>query len=115
MATPTELANNALGQGAVLRTEFELLRGDIFRLNLPELRERCVVLETQLVALRKETDVLPQLRQANAVLEDRVAKLEKRAEEADKRQWQFVYIFAGAMASLLVTVVVQLVLAWVKK
>jgi len=115
VATPTELANDALGQGEVLRTEFELFRSDIKDLKLPELRERCAVVESQLVLLRKEADALPQLRQANAVLEDRVVKLERRAEEADKRQWQFVYIFAGAMASLLVTVVVQLVLAWVKK
>jgi hypothetical protein len=85
VATPTELANDALGQGTVLRAEFELLRGDIIRLSLPELRERCAVLESQLVLLRKEADALPQLRQANAVLEDRVVKLERRAEEAGKR------------------------------
>lgn len=39
----------------------------------------------------------------------------KAKDEADKRQWQFVYIFAGTVASLLVTVVVQLVLNLVKK
>lgn len=50
-----------------------------------------------------------------AVLDDRVAELKRVREESDKRHWQFVYLFAGAMASLLVTVVVQLVLAAVKK
>jgi len=48
-------------------------------------------------------------------LESHLADLKKAKDESDKRQWQFVYIFAGAMASLLVTVVVQLVLALVKK
>jgi len=112
---PSELARQAMTNGTALRIEFDLFRGDVKDLKLSELRERCALLESQLVALRKEVDTVPQLRQANAVLEDRMGKLEKRAEEADKRQWQFVYIFAGAMASLLVTVVVQLVLAWVKK
>jgi len=50
-----------------------------------------------------------------SVLEAHLADLKRAKDESDKRQWQFVYIFAGAMASLLVTVVVQLVLAMVKK
>ena len=51
-----------------------------------------------------------QLRERLAVLEDRVNELKKSKEEAEKRRWQFVYIFAGAVATLLVTVLVQLVL-----
>ena len=56
-----------------------------------------------------------QLRERIAVLEAHVADLKKAKDESDKRQWQFVYIFAGAVVSLLVTVVVQLVLALVRK
>ena len=65
----------------------------------------------------KEFDQLApsQMRERIAVLEAHLADLKRAKDESDKRQWQFVYIFAGAMASLLVTVVVQLVLAMVKK
>ncbi len=68
-------------------------------------------------AIRKDIDAanLNQLRERVAVLESQQADARKAKDESDKRQWQFVYIFAGAMASLLVTVVVQLVLSWVKK
>ena len=53
---------------------------------------------------------LSQMREEIAVLKSRLDKLEKHIDETDKRRWQFVYIFAGAVATLLVTVIVQLVL-----
>ena len=43
------------------------------------------------------------------MLEDRVNELKKSKEEAEKRRWQFAYIFAGAVATL-VRVIVQIVL-----
>ena len=80
--------------------------------------------EVQFAELRRDVShVVEELDRADlvkvlerlAVLDDRVAELKRMREESEKRHWQFVYIFAGAMASLLVTVVVQLVLAAVKK
>ena len=139
MATPTELANDAITRCVVLRIEFELFRDDIADLSLPQLREQFAVLESHVTGLRKEAESAPALRQANAVLEEKVAKLERRAEdddrlrerlaiveslqadttkakdEADKRRWQFVYIFVGTTATLFATIVVQLGLLWVKK
>ncbi len=53
---------------------------------------------------------MPLFREDLAVLKSRLDKLENHVEETDKRRWQFVYIFAGAVATLLVTVLVQLVL-----
>ena len=53
---------------------------------------------------------LQELRELVAVVADRVAKLETHIADNEKRRWQFVYIFAGAVATLLVTVIVQLVL-----
>jgi len=79
---------------------------------------------TDLAVLRAEYDTtsreyekadLARLRERTAVLETRVAELERCKQDADKRQWQFVYIFAGGMATLLVTVLVQLVIAVLKK
>ena len=50
------------------------------------------------------------MREEIAILRTIMDKLETHIEETDKRRWQFVYIFAGAVATLLVTVIVQLVL-----
>ena len=58
---------------------------------------------------------LAELRTTVAILSERVVRLEKAKDEADKRQWQFVYIFTGGMTTLLVTAVVQLLIAMLKK
>ncbi len=55
------------------------------------------------------------LRETVAVLSERVARLEKAKDEADKRQWQFVYITLGVIGSLLSGLVVQLLLWALKK
>jgi len=89
--SPTELARSLQKELLVLRTEFSTLKDMIDEVELQRLRERL------------------------AVIEDRVGELKKQKDEADKRHWQFVYIFAGAMASLLVTVIVQLVMVLLKK
>ena len=84
MASPTEMANDAITRNAVLRTEFELFRDHVEELSLSKLRERFAVLESQAAEFRKEAESVPHLRQANAVLEEKVAKLERRAEDADR-------------------------------
>jgi len=48
-------------------------------------------------------------------VEDRVAELKRVKEDGEKRHWQFVNTFSGAVASARVTVVLPLVLASVKK
>ena len=58
---------------------------------------------------------LAELRTMAAILSERVARLEKSKEEADKRQWQFVYITLGVIGSLLSGLVVQLLLWALKK
>ncbi len=113
MAAPTT-AELAL-RTALLEQGVDVLREQVDRLELVHLRERVKVLEEQVAQLSKKADDFEQLRQPVAVLDAQVAELKRAKEEGDKRQWQFVYIFAGAMASLLVTVVVQLVLGLVKK
>jgi len=86
MATASDLAHEANKQIAKLQSEFDFREKEIGKLHLQDLREHV------------------------AVLADRVDKLKKRIEESDKRRWQFVYIIAGALAMLLVSVLVQLVL-----
>lgn len=115
MPSPTELAREAHTHGQMLRAEFVLLKDEIGRYDLQTLRERHAVLSDQLARVDSRLDELIAAVRQMAVLEDQVSELKKWKEDAEKRQWQFVYIFAGAMASLLVTVVVQLVLALVKK
>jgi uncharacterized protein YceH (UPF0502 family) len=91
MPSPTETARGAQQHSELLRLEFELFKEYIDQLELKGLRERL------------------------AILEDRVAELKRLKEESEKRHWQFVYIFAGGVASMLVAVIVQLVIAWVRK
>lgn len=84
--TPTDLARDALAKVALLEKDVARLQEESERIDRLQLRERI------------------------AVLEDRVAVLKNGNEEHERRRWQFVYIFAGAVATLLVTVLVQLVL-----
>jgi hypothetical protein len=111
MASPTELAREAMEHSRALRQEYELLKQLVESGDLPALRDRLVLLEGRVGAIEKFEAELRRI----GVLEDRVNELKKGKEEADKRRWQFVYIFAGAVVTLLVTVVVQLVLALLKK
>lgn len=86
--------------------------------------EALASLKSEVAALRSSVEVLrDRVDQSRLVerfhelttVQTEVRELKHVREESDKRHWQFVYIFAGAMASLLVTVIVQLVLAAVKK
>ncbi len=86
MPTNTELIREARLQIESLQTGFNFREKELARFDMSLLREDL------------------------AVLKSRLDKLEMHVEETDKRRWQFVYIFAGAVATLLVTVIVQLVL-----
>ena len=111
MPSPTELARAAQEHSQGLRQEFELLKQQVDTKELLGLRDRFVLLESRIAVLEKyETDI-----HRIGILEHRINELDRAKEDSDKRRWQFVYIFAGAAASLLATVVVQLVLMLVKK
>lgn len=86
MPTNTELIREARLQIESLQTGFNFREKELAKFDMPLFREDL------------------------AVLKSRLDKLENHVEETDKRRWQFVYIFAGAVATLLVTVIVQLVL-----
>lgn len=86
MATNTEMIQESRLQIESLQTGFEFREKELAKFDMALFREDL------------------------AVLKSRLDKLEKHIEETDKRRWQFVYIFAGAVATLLVTVIVQLVL-----
>jgi len=106
MATPTELAREAQKQIELLQAEFEIHQRGMENLKLFDLRERLVVLEQKIAKLERELEALKSL----PIIADRVDRLERDRDESEKRRWQFAYIFAGAVATLLVTVLVQLVL-----
>ncbi len=82
---------------------------------LRTVRERLAIAEEKVGRLEKRADTSEKVLERVAVLESQQADAKKAKDESDKRQWQFVYIFAGAMATLLATVVVQLALALLKK
>jgi len=82
-----------------------------------EIQKQLGELETDFVVIKSEVERanLNQLRDRVISLEEKVTELKRVREETDRRHWQFIYIFAGAMASLLCTIVVQLVLFVLKK
>ena len=91
MPSPSDMAREAQSNIDALRIEFDLLKDAISKLELEKLRERV------------------------AIIEEKVADLRKVKEESEKRHWQFVYIFVGAILTILCTVIVQLVLFQLKK
>ena len=82
MPTNSDLIRDAWLQLESLQTSFEYREKSLTETNLPGMRAEL------------------------AVPKSRLDKLETHVEDIDKRRWQFVYIFAGAVA----TVLVQLVL-----
>ena len=104
--SPTRLAREAKEAIELLQKDHDFLRERFDVLELLDLRERVARFEERLARVEKTLEELKLV----PVLEDRVNKLEHREEESSKRRWQFAYIFAGAVTTLLVTVLVQLVL-----
>ena len=126
MASPTELAREAMEHSRGIRNEFDLLKQLIELRDLPGLQDRLMSLQLRIDAIEMTTAVLRaeydstsrkfdefdlvDSRQRTAVLETRVLELVRCKQEADKRQWQFVYITLGVIGSLLSGLVVQLLL-----
>lgn len=111
MPTPTELAHDAMKHSQALRLDFELLNQLVKSGDLLGLRERLVLVEGRLAVFEQFEAELRRI----GILEERIQELKNWKAETEKRHWQFVYIFAGALASLLATVVVQVVLTLIKR
>ena len=84
---------------------------------ISDLQVQLTTLRTEFFALQREYQncEIQSLRERLVALEVEVRDLKSSKQESEKRHWQFIYIFLGALATLLVTVVVQLVIAWAKK
>ena len=82
-----------------------------------KMQEEVVVLRTKFVYSQQiiEGYDIPELRERLAVLEAKVDDLKRFKDETEKRHWQFIYIFAGGLATLLTTLLVQLAIAWLRK
>ena len=97
MATAAESARQALEQCAELKRQLDLLKQLVESGDLSGARDRLAALESRVGALEKFEAELRRI----GVLEDRINELKKAKDESDKRQWQFVYIAAGAGFALL--------------
>ena len=105
MATPTEMAREAHTQIALLRAEFEIHQRGIETLKLIDLRERLAVLDEKIAKLERELEAVKCL----PVIVVRVDKLEQHRDETDKRRWQFVVLFVGGILTLAINLVVSFV------
>ncbi|MFO0852171.1 MAG: hypothetical protein U0871_26940 [Gemmataceae bacterium] len=107
--SPTELAREAQKHSETLRIEFELLRNEFERYDMPRLRERLAILEERMAKheTRVEEFVIAQTK--IAVLNDRVEELKKSKEKSDRRYWQFVVLFVGGLLTLAINLVVSFI------
>ena len=108
MASPIVRVDALQLQVDILEGQFQLLKQEVALAEVSKMSKSLAVLEDR-------TNQLNSAAVKIATFEVRVAELERCKQEADKRQWQFVYIFAGGMATLLVTAVVQLLISVIKK
>ncbi len=92
MASQAELiARDAKLLAETNKIELGLLSSKVDDLELLDLRDRVVALETT------------------------VAELKRHKEESEKRSWQFVYIVVGAGCAIAGGIVVQLVTSFLRK
>lgn len=135
MATATEIGRKAQEHSEDVKRQLDLLRQLVDLHDLPALRGQLIALEARVATLEKfeaelrrvgvlddrvnklekRAEKSDELHQKVAVVDDRINKLEKRDEESGKRGWQFVFIAAGAGLALLSSFLVQLVFYFVKK
>ncbi len=80
--SPAQLARDAKHAIDLLKQDVELFKKQFEGLKLLQFRERVAILTREGDALRKEVAAASKLRETNAVLEEKVARLEKVAEEA---------------------------------
>ena len=105
MASPTELAREAMQHSELLRVEFEMLKHDVSQLSLQELRERVAVLEVLNKKIEKSLEEMKQF----PVLENRIKQLEDRKLLGDTRIFQFILLFVGGVLTLAINIVVSFI------
>jgi hypothetical protein len=110
-----KLVQSHRSQLAVMNKEIELLRSELERSEYTKLHDAVARMDERIKTIEKLVEKQDSEIKRVTALEEKTNELKRQRDESDKRQWQFVYIFAGACASLLVTVIVQLVLAYFKR
>lgn len=125
--SPTQLARDAKHAIDLLKQDVELFKKQFEGLELLQLREQVAILTREGDALRKEVVSASKLRETNAVLEEKVARLEKVAEEAkqlpvildrlnkleeekresQKRVWQFFFLLGGVVLGIVGNLIVS--------
>ncbi len=114
MATPTQLATDALSKAEVLRAEFDFLRSHFEKLNLNEVRERIAVIEDNINKISSKVEqLIPSKDESEAMgaIKQRVTQLEEQKKLGDTRLFQLSMLFVGGI----VTLFVQIALLFIKK
>lgn len=110
MATQTEqLAIDAHSKIDVLRAEFNLVQDQFQKLSLGDLRERLAVIENRLAELDKAVEKLKPTKAESeemGAIKNRLTQLEEQKKLADTRLFQFYMLFAGGIMTLAVQVAI---------
>lgn len=89
--SPTRIAREAQSAVDLLQKDVEFLEKELTKAEIPNLKDRIIVLETT------------------------VAELKRHKEESEKRNWQFIFITVGAGCAIAGGIVVQLVASFLSK
>lgn len=93
MATATEMAREAKHDISLLRLEFRGFADGFKSLDIRTMSERLAVLEEKVGRLEK---VAEEVKHVPAIL-DRLNKLEEEKRESYKRVWQFFFLLGGVV------------------
>lgn len=129
MASPTEIAREALDEVKELKAKLDSIEREIGQYEFLKALNRLAVIEEKLLQITKGGEDAKRI----PVIDDRVDKLETRATEADrlrervavleslvaegkkikeevgKRSWQFVVLFVGGLITLGINIAVSFI------
>jgi len=91
MASPTEIARQAIDEVRELKAKVTQLEAEINRYQLLAALNRLAVQETKMLQSEKVLEEVKRL----AVIDDRVTRLEREKDESGKRAANFVYAVIG--------------------
>jgi hypothetical protein len=109
-----KLAQEAREHSLILRTEFDILKQQVEKHDLAQLRERLAVLEDRTGKLAEQVEQLKPTKAESeemGAIKNRITQLEEQKKLTDTRLFQFYMLFAGGV----ITLTVQVAILFLKK
>jgi hypothetical protein len=107
MASPTELARESLNKTEILQKVVELLKERLDKLDKLQLYERLAVVERRLADLEKAVEELKPTKAEHeemGAVKNRLTQLEDQKKLGDTRAFQFIVLFIGGLLTLAINI-----------